>query len=446
MNTISKILTVVLLAGAVAGTLVLKERHANGVEGDGGVAELAARETSQAPGPEPVASAATAVPSNAAAPSGLPRLVDLGADKCIPCKMMAPILESLKEEYAGKLDVQFIDVWKNPDAAKAYGVEVIPTQVFYAASGEELFRHTGFIGKEDLLAQWGALGVELGALPENTPAFSRWEPAEADTRPKDRICYLCDGDIPPESRAVMKTSAGDVAFCSVHCYLITYASMTEANKTHGNASVTEWPAGALVPVTGAAYLYGVDGAGRPSVKAFADEAAAKEEQGRAGGSVLAWAQLEAKEMAIRCGFCGRPVYADDATAVRAAGIQTQGCCVMCALGVAARSGQDIEVEAKDALTGAPVRVTTFSGHVATLEPDTAVAWAGAFKDNAGQIKSAGCFKQAFFANPANLHTWVEKHPTATGRQVRLEEALAEKMKLTPEQIDKACKIGACAPK
>ena len=100
-------------------------------------------------------------PAEAGSRAGLPRLVDLGAGKCIPCKKMAPILEELKKEYAGRMEVEFIDVWKNPDAGKAYGVEMIPTQIFYDASGKELERHTGFFGKEDILAKWKELGVEL---------------------------------------------------------------------------------------------------------------------------------------------------------------------------------------------------------------------------------------------------------------------------------------------
>jgi len=91
----------------------------------------------------------------------IPRLVDLGATTCIPCKMMAPILDELKKTYVGKLDVQFIDVWKNPDAGKKYGIKVIPTQIFYDATGKELFRHEGFYGKEDILAKWKEFGVEL---------------------------------------------------------------------------------------------------------------------------------------------------------------------------------------------------------------------------------------------------------------------------------------------
>lgn len=91
----------------------------------------------------------------------LPRLVDLGAGKCIPCKMMAPILEELKKTYAGKLDVQFIDVWENPGAGGQYGIRVIPTQIFFDATGKELFRHEGFFSREDILAKWKGFEVEL---------------------------------------------------------------------------------------------------------------------------------------------------------------------------------------------------------------------------------------------------------------------------------------------
>ena len=91
----------------------------------------------------------------------LPRLVDLGADKCIPCKMMAPIFEELKTEYAGRLKVDFIDVWENPDAGKGYGIRIIPTQIFYDSSGKELFRHEGFFSKADILAKWKELGIDI---------------------------------------------------------------------------------------------------------------------------------------------------------------------------------------------------------------------------------------------------------------------------------------------
>jgi thioredoxin 1 len=91
----------------------------------------------------------------------LPRMVDVGADKCIPCVMMAPILEELKKEYAGVLDVEFVDVWKNPDGAKQYGVRGIPTQIFYDANGKELKRHLGFISKQGILDEFQKLGITL---------------------------------------------------------------------------------------------------------------------------------------------------------------------------------------------------------------------------------------------------------------------------------------------
>lgn len=91
----------------------------------------------------------------------LPRLVDVGADKCIPCIMMAPVLGELKKEYAGVLDVEFVDVWKNPSAGQKYGIRGIPTQIFYDANGKELKRHMGFISKQGILDEFQKLGIAL---------------------------------------------------------------------------------------------------------------------------------------------------------------------------------------------------------------------------------------------------------------------------------------------
>lgn len=99
-----------------------------------------------------------AVPPVAAA---LPKLVDLGAGKCIPCKKMTPVLEELKQEFTGRLQVEFIDVWQNPGAAQPYKIEIIPTQIFYDAAGREQFRHVGFFSKAEILAKWKELGVDL---------------------------------------------------------------------------------------------------------------------------------------------------------------------------------------------------------------------------------------------------------------------------------------------
>ena len=92
-----------------------------------------------------------------------PRLVDLGANKCIPCKMMAPILAELKKEYRGRLEVDVIDVSEDRAAGGHYGIRVIPTQIFYDDSGRERFRHEGFMSKEAILDKWRELGVDLKA-------------------------------------------------------------------------------------------------------------------------------------------------------------------------------------------------------------------------------------------------------------------------------------------
>ncbi len=105
-----------------------------------------------------------------AATKPLPRLVDLGAGKCIPCRKMAPILEELKKEFAGRLEVEFIDVWENPSAGERYGVKLIPTQIFFDAAGKELFRHEGFYSREDILGKWKELGVDLALRPASAVA------------------------------------------------------------------------------------------------------------------------------------------------------------------------------------------------------------------------------------------------------------------------------------
>ncbi|MBX3736541.1 MAG: thioredoxin family protein [Candidatus Didemnitutus sp.] len=96
-----------------------------------------------------------------AAKPALPRLVDLGAGKCIPCKQMKPILAELQRDYADQFETVFIDVWENRDEGKRYGIRLIPTQIFYDATGKERYRHEGFIAKKDILAKWRELGVEV---------------------------------------------------------------------------------------------------------------------------------------------------------------------------------------------------------------------------------------------------------------------------------------------
>lgn len=111
----------------------------------------------QAKQPNPPAKVEKAKPAQAV----LPRMLELGADKCIPCKMMKPIIEELQREYKGRLQMDFIDVWKEPGAAEKFGINTIPTQIFYDTDGKEFFRHVGFFSKEEILATFEEHGIKL---------------------------------------------------------------------------------------------------------------------------------------------------------------------------------------------------------------------------------------------------------------------------------------------
>ena len=103
-------------------------------------------------------SAADAVVRQALA-SGRPTVVDLGARTCIPCKKMAPILDSLSKDYRGRANVLFIDVHADQAAARKFRVQMIPTQIFFNARGQEVKRHTGFMDKTDIVKELKAAGL-----------------------------------------------------------------------------------------------------------------------------------------------------------------------------------------------------------------------------------------------------------------------------------------------
>jgi thioredoxin 1 len=382
-------------------------------------------------------------------PGSLPRLLDLGAKECIPCKLMWPILEQMKKEFAGKLQVEFIDVGQKDNAslAKQYDTKLIPTQIFFDAAGKELWRHEGFLSRYSILDKWRELKYEF-AEKALAPAFSRMEPAQRDQRPRERICFMCDGDIDPRTRVVVKSEKGEVGLCSPHCYFIMYSCLTEDKAGfETRVFVTDWAAGKLIRATSALYLYGLDEkTGRHTTKAFADQEGALRERQSSGGSLVGWPVLQNNELACRCGFCDRTVYPEDAALVRADGLYTWGCCCMCAMGVAARTGKDIEVHEKDRLTGEKIVVKTLGGSIASVEPATAVAWFSLKRNAEGQWVSAGCFHKGFFVNEANLRKWLEQHPYEVGKMISIDQALGDKMKLSPAQISKACKIGECSPK
>ena len=103
---------------------------------------------------------ASATVTTQALASGKPTVIDLGASTCIPCKQMAPILEELADTYRGKANVLFIDVREDRNAASRFGIQMIPTQIFFDTKGKEVKRHIGFMGKPDLVKELQAAGLK----------------------------------------------------------------------------------------------------------------------------------------------------------------------------------------------------------------------------------------------------------------------------------------------
>ncbi|MBP1753451.1 MAG: Thioredoxin domain protein [Geobacteraceae bacterium] len=92
--------------------------------------------------------------------SGVPAVIDLGARHCIPCKKMAPILESLAGEYRGRATVMFIDVHEDRDAVEKFRIQMIPTQIFFNSQGKEVKRHMGFMDKAGIVKELKTMGVK----------------------------------------------------------------------------------------------------------------------------------------------------------------------------------------------------------------------------------------------------------------------------------------------
>jgi thioredoxin 1 len=66
----------------------------------------------------------------------LPCIIDFYADWCGPCKMVAPILEELSAEYAGKIDIYKVDTEDQQELAAAFGIRSIPSMLFCPAEGQ----------------------------------------------------------------------------------------------------------------------------------------------------------------------------------------------------------------------------------------------------------------------------------------------------------------------
>jgi thioredoxin 1 len=78
--------------------------------------------------------------------------IELGSVKCIPCRMMQPVMKAIEQKYEAQIKVIFYDVWKDDQRsyAKQYGIRLIPTQVFLDEDGKEIMRHEGYFPEKDI--------------------------------------------------------------------------------------------------------------------------------------------------------------------------------------------------------------------------------------------------------------------------------------------------------
>jgi thioredoxin 1 len=91
---------------------------------------------------------------------GVVTMIDLGSTDCLPCRMMEPILDKMKKLYAGRAEIIFLDVKKDPALIKRYGVSAIPTQIFFDRDGKGVLRHRGFMSEEAIMEQFQRMGLK----------------------------------------------------------------------------------------------------------------------------------------------------------------------------------------------------------------------------------------------------------------------------------------------
>ena len=90
---------------------------------------------------------------------GKPLLVDFGANSCLPCRQIRPILKELSKEYSGKAEILVVDVYKYQNLAKEYKITALPTLVFFDSKGKEIFRHPGAMNKDQIVAKLKEIGA-----------------------------------------------------------------------------------------------------------------------------------------------------------------------------------------------------------------------------------------------------------------------------------------------
>lgn len=98
---------------------------------------------------------ATTDPVALALAAGKPAVIEFGANACVSCREMKPVLAALAQSHGDRITVADVDILKERDHISRYQIRLMPTQVFFDAQGRETGRHMGKISADDILARLG---------------------------------------------------------------------------------------------------------------------------------------------------------------------------------------------------------------------------------------------------------------------------------------------------
>ena len=107
------------------------------------------------PAPEAASAAPVQDVVQVALQAGKPTVAEFGANACASCREMKPVLEALRREHGDRIAVVEVDLiaQRAGDYIQRYGIQLMPTQVFFDASGRETGRHMGTISGAEILAR-----------------------------------------------------------------------------------------------------------------------------------------------------------------------------------------------------------------------------------------------------------------------------------------------------
>ncbi|MCE5198154.1 MAG: thioredoxin family protein [Armatimonadota bacterium] len=90
---------------------------------------------------------------------GKPGVMEFTAQWCEPCRGMKSIVDKIKSDYRGRLNVMTVDIDQNPDLTQKYNVTAVPVLLFYDKNGKQVTRHEGYLPSDEFRTQLSQMGV-----------------------------------------------------------------------------------------------------------------------------------------------------------------------------------------------------------------------------------------------------------------------------------------------